>query len=29
MITFINLDTGRSHRFGQLSPDVLAESFSS
>src|SRR5262245_17759276 len=26
-ITLINLDSGRSHRFGQLRPDVLARSF--
>jgi len=29
VVTFINLDTGRSQRFGELSPDVLNESFSS
>jgi methenyltetrahydromethanopterin cyclohydrolase len=26
-VTFVNLDTGRTHRFGQLRPDVLAASY--
>lgn len=29
VVTFCNLDTGRSFRFGQLEPDILRESFSS
>ena len=28
-VTFVNLDSGRTHRFGQLMPDILSESFSS
>lgn len=27
VVTFVNLDTGRTHRFGQIEPEVLAESF--
>jgi methenyltetrahydromethanopterin cyclohydrolase len=26
-VTFVNLDTGRSHRFGQTSPEVIRRSF--
>jgi len=26
-VTFINLDTGRTHRFGELRPDVIRQSF--
>ena len=29
VVTFVNLQSGKSHRFGQLRPDVLATSFSS
>lgn len=28
-VTFVNVDTGRQHRFGQVAPRVLAESFNS
>lgn len=27
VVTFCNLDTGRTHRFGQISPDVIERSF--
>jgi methenyltetrahydromethanopterin cyclohydrolase len=26
-VTFVNLDTGRTHRFGELRPDVIRQSF--
>jgi methenyltetrahydromethanopterin cyclohydrolase len=29
VVTLVNLNSGRSHRFGQLRPDVLAKSFAS
>lgn len=29
VVTFVNLDTGQSHRFGHYRPDVLSASFSS
>ncbi len=27
MVTFLNMDTGRTHRYGQFAPDVLQRSF--
>ena len=27
VITLVNLDTGRSHRFGRLMPEIIAQSF--
>jgi methenyltetrahydromethanopterin cyclohydrolase len=29
VVTFVNLDSGRTHRFGRLAPDVLEQSFNS